>query len=275
MVVLTIVAPSNDHTEHPMEKPTYIRLLSCSLYNSWYNLKTRQGQLPWLKLEPAKNQNLENCKQDISLYICLEKQLNVVFEIKLETRVNAVKKILKKLMCSSIQICKNFLESAKIWDKNIHKTLEFFSSLFQLLRFDEKKKTENLWTGNFQSSQFVDTLMKNLTTLLPYNICFLTLILGINICIVWQFLSEMGMGTCFISTVSLWNLNWKLIDHIYNVFTERDAKCTSWTTLSGVAAWQLSVVSNLWNSEGNSRRNRKLQKIKVKIKKKLQLPCIM
>ena len=89
--------------------------------------------------------------------------------------------------------------------------------------------------------------MKNLATLLPYNICFLTLILGINICIFWQFLSEMGMGTCFISTVSLWNLNWKLIDHIYNVFIERDAKCTAWTTLSGVAAWQLSVVSNLWN----------------------------
>ena len=69
MVVLTIVAPSNDHTEHPIEKPTYITLLSCSLYNSWYNLKTRQGQLHWLKLEPAKIQNLENCQQDISLYI--------------------------------------------------------------------------------------------------------------------------------------------------------------------------------------------------------------
>ena len=217
MVVLTIVAPSNDHTEHPIEKPTYIRLLSCSLYNSWYNLKTRQGQLHWLKLELAKIQNLENCKQDISLYIFLEKQLNVVFEIKLETRVTALKKILKKLMCS----------------------------LFHLLRFNEKKGLKIFGTWNFQSSQFVDTLMKNLTTLLPYNICFLTLILGINICIVWHFLSEMGMGTCSISTVSLWNLIWKLIDHIYNVFIERDAKCTAWTTLSGVAAWQLSVVSNL------------------------------
>ena len=217
LVVLTIVAPSNDHTEHPIEKPTYIRLLSCSLYNSLYNLKTRQGQLHWLKLEPAKIQNLENCKQDISLYIFLEKQLNVVFEIKLETRVTALKKILKKLMCS----------------------------LFHLLRFNEKKGLKIFGTWNFQSSQFVDTLMKNLTILLPYNICFLTLILGINICIVWHFLSEMGMGTFFISTVSLWNLIWKLIDHIYNVFIERDAKCTAWTTLSGVAAWQLSVVSNL------------------------------
>ena len=42
MVVLTIIAPLNEHTvqfEQPIEKPTYIRLLSHSLYNSWYNLK--------------------------------------------------------------------------------------------------------------------------------------------------------------------------------------------------------------------------------------------
>lgn len=98
-------------------------------------------------------------------------------------------------MCSSIQICKNFLESAKIWDKNIHKTLEFFSNLFHLLRFNEKKKELKIFgTGNFQSSQFVDTLMKNLT-LLPYNICFLTLILGISRfsgCFVWCFSRTSG-----------------------------------------------------------------------------------
>ena len=42
MVVLTINAPSNDYTvyfDHPIPKPNYIRLLNCSLYNSWYNLK--------------------------------------------------------------------------------------------------------------------------------------------------------------------------------------------------------------------------------------------
>ena len=41
MVVLTIVTTSNPHTlyfDHPIEKPRYIRLLSASLYNSWYNL---------------------------------------------------------------------------------------------------------------------------------------------------------------------------------------------------------------------------------------------
>ena len=42
MVLLTIVTNSNPHTlyfEHPIEKPSYIRLLSASLYNSWNNLK--------------------------------------------------------------------------------------------------------------------------------------------------------------------------------------------------------------------------------------------
>ena len=42
MVLLTIVTTANPHTlyfDHPIEKPSYIRLLSASLYNSWDNLK--------------------------------------------------------------------------------------------------------------------------------------------------------------------------------------------------------------------------------------------
>ena len=42
MVLLTIVTTSNPHTlyfDHPIKKPSYIRLLSASIYNSWYNLK--------------------------------------------------------------------------------------------------------------------------------------------------------------------------------------------------------------------------------------------
>ena len=42
MVLLTIVTNSNPHTlyfDHPIEKPSYIRLLSASIYNSWYNLE--------------------------------------------------------------------------------------------------------------------------------------------------------------------------------------------------------------------------------------------
>ena len=42
MVVVTAITSSNPHTvnfDQPIQKPSYIRLLSCSLYNSWYNLK--------------------------------------------------------------------------------------------------------------------------------------------------------------------------------------------------------------------------------------------
>ena len=42
MVLLTIVTNSNPHTlyfDHPIENPSYIRLLAASLYNSWYNLE--------------------------------------------------------------------------------------------------------------------------------------------------------------------------------------------------------------------------------------------
>ena len=42
MVILTVVTKENPHTvyfDQPIENPSYIRLLSCSLYNSWFNLK--------------------------------------------------------------------------------------------------------------------------------------------------------------------------------------------------------------------------------------------
>ena len=47
MVLPTIVTNSNAHTlyfDHPTEKPSYFRLLSTSLYNSWNNLK-KTGRL--------------------------------------------------------------------------------------------------------------------------------------------------------------------------------------------------------------------------------------
>ena len=47
MVVLTVVTHSNPHTvyfDQPIPQPNYIRLLSCSLYNSWYNLK-EEGEI--------------------------------------------------------------------------------------------------------------------------------------------------------------------------------------------------------------------------------------
>ena len=67
-----------------------------------------------------------------------------------------------------------------------------------------------------------------------------------------------------------WNSSWKLTDNIYNVPFERAAKCTPWETLSGVAAWQLSVVLNWQHWKTNFWRNRELQKSKKKKYKKAQ-----
>ena len=47
MVVLTIVAKKNGETvyfDQPVPQVHYMRLVSCSLYNSWHNLK-RVGQM--------------------------------------------------------------------------------------------------------------------------------------------------------------------------------------------------------------------------------------
>ena len=47
MVILTIITNENDHTVHfkePLGKSQYMRLLNCSLYTSWYNLK-RVGEI--------------------------------------------------------------------------------------------------------------------------------------------------------------------------------------------------------------------------------------
>ena len=45
MTILTIITNSNDHTvyfKNPLERGfEYIRLISCSLFDSWYNLKER------------------------------------------------------------------------------------------------------------------------------------------------------------------------------------------------------------------------------------------
>ena len=57
MVLLTVVTTSNPHTlyfDHPIEKPNYIRLLSASLYNSWYNLK-QNASIVYLDLDKNKS----------------------------------------------------------------------------------------------------------------------------------------------------------------------------------------------------------------------------
>ena len=61
MVILTVVTTENPHTvnfePYPIPKPSYIRLLSCSLYNSWFNLK-ESGKIFYT--DDKKNQRSES-----------------------------------------------------------------------------------------------------------------------------------------------------------------------------------------------------------------------
>ena len=53
MVILTVVTKENPHTvyfePYPIPKPSYIRLLSCSLYNSWNSFE-KDGIIFYKKL---------------------------------------------------------------------------------------------------------------------------------------------------------------------------------------------------------------------------------
>ena len=71
MTILTIITNANDHTvyfEKPLERGfEYIRLISCSLYNSWYNLKERgeigfvgESGISTTKIIPPGNYSLQS-----------------------------------------------------------------------------------------------------------------------------------------------------------------------------------------------------------------------
>ena len=57
MVILTVVTKENPHTvyfePYPIQKPSYIRLLSCSLYNSWNSFE-KDGIVFYYKMEGPK-----------------------------------------------------------------------------------------------------------------------------------------------------------------------------------------------------------------------------
>ena len=70
MTILTIITNANDDTvyfENPLERGfEYIRLISCSLYNSWYNLKERgeigfvDNSITTTKIIPPGNYSLSS-----------------------------------------------------------------------------------------------------------------------------------------------------------------------------------------------------------------------
>ena len=92
MVLLTVVTTSNPHTlyfDHPIEKPSYIRLLSASLYNSWHNLK-KIGQLTVHDKNgnPRSHLFFPGFYTLETLSYILEKTYTKVFGITIPTQIN-------------------------------------------------------------------------------------------------------------------------------------------------------------------------------------------
>ena len=93
MVVLTVVAPSNDHTiyfKHPLPKPNYIRLISCSLYNSWDNLKSNSALSLFNDKQKEQKKKMMLSEGHYTLKT-LAKQIENVFSgigLHLQTQIN-------------------------------------------------------------------------------------------------------------------------------------------------------------------------------------------
>ena len=90
MVILTLTTTENPHTvyfDQPIQKPSYIRLLSCSLYNSWFNLK-EGGKIFYT------NKNLEKSESILPGNYTIEEMAKTIenalkkYGDKLRTQVN-------------------------------------------------------------------------------------------------------------------------------------------------------------------------------------------
>ena len=149
MVILTIGAPSNYYTirfERPIEKPTYIRLLSCSLYDSWQNLKV-PGSVTLIDPQ-AKEPKSAKLTAGITLLIFWKKNLatlKVQVTVKKNESVEAL--VIYNLNVQDVWIDSDlqiFFEktgkSNKTWNQDIHNTLELSRELFHPLRCDVKNR---------------------------------------------------------------------------------------------------------------------------------------
>ena len=90
MVLLTIVTNSNPHTlyfDHPIEKPSYIRLLSASLYNSWNSLK-QNATIVYLDLTSNKK-NTRTFLPGHYSFVSIAKEMEEAFAtLNLKTDIN-------------------------------------------------------------------------------------------------------------------------------------------------------------------------------------------
>ena len=103
MVVVTIVAQKNGDTvyfDEPIPQVRYMRLVSCSLYNSWHNLKKvgmisvdrsqvhiasiPQGHYNLMSLEKELKSSLDEKKAELSFKL---KQISLIQRLNLSTQI--------------------------------------------------------------------------------------------------------------------------------------------------------------------------------------------
>ena len=92
MVLLTIVAPSSEPTVYfgqPIKKPNYNRLLSCTFYNSWHNLKKRGALIFYDKNnKPNTAPLLPGYYTLKTLAPIIENMFKASFNTKIPTQIN-------------------------------------------------------------------------------------------------------------------------------------------------------------------------------------------
>ena len=156
MVILTVVTKENPHTVYfepqPIKKPSYIRLLSCSLYNSWFNLK-EEGAITLLDddKKPFKVTFLPGHYTLDALAIEIRNSLNK-HRVPLQTNVNT---IVGQLVITNPQFKKIAIDSNLGHLLNLNSfTLEFKTFIKKLnfettyyIHCDLLDKEQNLLNG--------------------------------------------------------------------------------------------------------------------------------
>ena len=155
MVILTVVTTENPHTvyfDQPIENPSYIRLLSCSLYNSWFNLK-EEGAITLLDddKKPFKVTFLPGHYTLDALAIEIRNSLNK-HRVPLQTDVNT---IVGQLVITNPQFKKIVIDSNLGHLLNLNSfTLEFKTFIKKLnfettyyIHCDLLDKEQNLLNG--------------------------------------------------------------------------------------------------------------------------------
>ena len=162
MVILTIITDENDHTVHfkkPLGKSQYMRLLNCSLYTSWYNLK-RVGEImifderdnAEVKRIPAGNYSIETLGKALETAFKGEK-INLRFDdaegaIVIENPLQKKVQIDRDLTALLGLIKFNLTERGrKLKNKTIINQLTSFNTY--LIHCDLTDREENLFNGEF------------------------------------------------------------------------------------------------------------------------------